>query len=406
MSTPTTHDNATGVSVPRAPSRRRLLTAGAAALVAASLIVGYGLLSRARARQELTRWTDAQAAPTVALATLAPSQADQRLVLPGNIQPYQKAAIYARVSGYLKSWQADIGAHVKAGDTLAVIDSPDLDQQLAQAKANLATAETNAQLADVTARRYNALAKPEYVSRQTLDQENSAAATAKTATDAARATVGQLEALESFKTLVAPFDGVVTARHTDVGALINAGSAGTGPGNELFEVSDLHRVRIYVQVPQADSAAVRPGLKATFELPQYPGHVFEAEVATSSQAIQPGSLSLLVELHADNPGGKLFANAYCSVTFQIPAEQNAVRVPATALIPGPHGVEVALLGPDGKATLKPVQIGRDFGGTVEVTAGITLQDRVIDNPPETLASGDMVRLAGAAPADETAYARR
>ncbi len=396
MSAPTNHTGPDKITLPRAPGRCRLLLAGAAALVAAGALLGHGMMSWARARQELTHWTDEQAVPTVALARLAPGRADQRLVLPGNIQPYQRAAIYARVNGYLKSWQADIGAQVKAGQTLAVIDTPDLDQQLAQAQANLATAATNAQLAQVTARRYNALAKPEYVSRQTLDQQNSAASTAKTAADAAQATVRQLEAMESFKTLTAPFDGVVTARHTDVGALINAGSAGTGTGNELFEVSDLHRVRIYVQVPQVYSAAVRPGLKATFALPQYPGRTFAAEVVSTSQAIQVGSLSLLVELQAANPDGALFANAYCSVAFEIPADANAVQVPATALIPAAHGVQVAVLGPDDKATLKSVQIGRDFGDSVEVTDGLTLKDRVIDSPPETLQSGDTVRLAAVA----------
>jgi len=405
MSTPTNHTSSDEIVVPPAPGRRRLLLAAAAAVVAAGALLGHGMMSRARARQELTHWTDEQAVPTVALAKLAPGRADQRLVLPGNIQPYQRAAIYARVSGYLKSWQADIGAHVKAGQTLALIDTPDLDQQLAQAQANLATAATNARLAAVTARRYNALAKPEYVSRQTLDQQNSAAATAKTATDAAQATVRQLEAMESFKTLTAPFDGVVTARHTDVGALINAGSAGTGTGSELFEVSDLHRVRIYVQVPQVYSAAVRPGLKATFVLPQYPGRTFAAEVVSTSQAIQAGSLSLLVELQADNPDGALFANAYCSVAFEIPADANAVQVPATALIPAAHGVEVAVLGPDDKAALKPVRIGRDFGDSVEVVAGVTMQDRVIDNPPETLQTGDTVRLANTAPPPKVAQAR-
>ncbi|HTY68762.1 MAG TPA: biotin/lipoyl-binding protein, partial [Alphaproteobacteria bacterium] len=207
MSTPTNHTSSDEIVVPPAPGRRRLLLAAAAAVVAAGALLGHGMMSRARARQELTHWTDEQAVPTVALAKLAPGRADQRLVLPGNIQPYQRAAIYARVSGYLKSWQADIGAHVKAGQTLALIDTPDLDQQLAQAQANLATAATNARLAAVTARRYNALAKPEYVSRQTLDQQNSAATTAKTAADAAQATVRQLEAMESFKTLTAPFDG-------------------------------------------------------------------------------------------------------------------------------------------------------------------------------------------------------
>lgn len=404
MSTQIDHSGSHETAAPPAPNLRRLLMAGMVALVAVGAIAGYGMIDRARAKQQLTQWTDAQAVPTVALAKLELSHAVQQLILPGNIQPYTRAAIYARVNGYLKSWNADIGAHVTAGQTLAVIDTPDLDQQLVQAKANLATADTNARLAAATAQRYNGLAKPQFVSKQMLDQQNSAASTAKTAADAARATVGQLEAMESFKTLVAPFDGVVTARNTDVGALINAGSAGPGTGNELFEVSDLHRVRIYVQVPQAYSAAVRPGLKATFEMPQYPGQKFEAEVVTLSHAMQTGSRSMLVELQADNRDGKLFANAYCNVTFEIPGDPTAVQVPATALIPAAHGVDVAVLGQDNKVALRPVKIGRDDGDSVEVTTGVTLQDRVIDSPPETLQTGDTVQLAPPATATASAAA--
>ncbi len=373
------------------PNRRRLVLVGLVALTVAMAIVGDGLFARARAKRELVQWTSAQAIPTVALASLQQSDGTDPLILSGNIQPYNKAAIYARVSGYLKSWQADIGAHVSAGQTLATIDTPDLDQQLAQAEANLATAETNARLAAATAQRYNGLAKPEFVSKQMLDTQNSGAATAKTAADAARATVGQLQAMESFKNIVAPFDGVVTARNTDIGALINAGSGVTG--QELFEVSDLHRVRIYVQVPQAYSAGIRPGLKATFELPQYPGRSFDAVVVTTSNAMSLASRSMLVELQSDNPDGALFANAYCKVIFQIPADPSVVRVPATALIPAERGVQVAIIGSDDKVTLKPVQVGRDFGTSVEVTAGLTLQDRVIDCAPETLQSGDVVQLA-------------
>ena len=395
MSAPTNHTGGIGPVSPPQPRRRRLAIAGAVALVAAGAIVGHGIISRSRARQELVQWTEAQAVPTVALAKLQPGHADQRLMLPGGIQPYQRAAIYARVSGYLKSWDADIGAHVTAGQTLAIIDTPDLDQQLAQAQANLATAETNARLAAATAQRYNGLAKPEFVSKQTLDQQNSAAAAAKTAADAARATVGQLQAMETFKTLTAPFDGILTARNTDVGALIEAG--GTATSKELFEVSDLHRVRIYVQVPQAYSAAVQPGQKATFTVPQYPGQTFQADVVTISHAMQSNTRSMEVELQADNSDGKLFANAYCNVAFILPADPKAVQVPATALIPGPHGVEVALLGPEGTVTLKPIEISRDFGASVEVAAGLSLDDRIIDSPPETLRTGDTVRLAEAAP---------
>jgi RND family efflux transporter MFP subunit len=198
--------------------------------------------------------------------------------------------------------------------------------------------------------------------------------------------------MESFKQIVAPFDGIVTVRNTDIGALINAGSAS---GQELFEVSDLHRVRIYVQVPQSFSAGLRPGLKATLEMPQYPGQQFDATVITTSNAMSATSRSLLVELQTDNPEGKFFAGAYCQVHFQLPGDPNTMRVPATALVPIDHGAQVAILRSDSKAMLKKVQLGKDFGDSVEVVAGLSPSDRVIDNPPETLQNGDAVQLASA-----------
>jgi RND family efflux transporter MFP subunit len=314
------------------------------------------------------------------------------LTLPATIQAYQKAPIFARVTGYLKSWNEDIGAPVKAGQVLATVDTPDLDQQLDQAQADLATAGANARLAATTANRFSAL-KSDFVSRQTLDNSNSAAASTKSAMDAASANVKRLEAMENFKNIVAPFDGVVTARKTDVGALINAGS-----GTELFEVSDLHKVRIYVQVPQAFTAEIKPGLKATFELPQYPGTELVAAVVTTSHALEPGSRSMLVELQADNPDGKLFDGAYCQVHFHLPQDPTALRVPATALIPGDRGVAVAVLGADNKVVMKNVQLGRDFGDSAEILSGLSPGDRIVDNPPETLQSGATVRVAAPASA--------
>jgi RND family efflux transporter MFP subunit len=375
------------------PRPRRLLLAGIVALVAAGAIVATGLVSRARSRQDLVQWTNAQAVPTVALAQLSHGDAEQSLILPGNIQPYNKAAIYARVSGYLHAWNKDIGAHVKAGEVLATIDAPDLDQQLAQARATLASAKANHDIAAIIAGRNDILVKKQIVAQQAADQANADAAAKQAVMDANAANVRQLEAMESFKQIVAPFDGVVTARNTDVGALINAGSTA---GQELFEVSDLHRVRIYVQVPQAYSAELHPGLHATFVLPQYPGRTFDATLVTTSNAMNVTSRSMQVELQADNPDGTLLGGSYCEVEFHIPGDPNMVRVPATALLPVDHGAQVAVLGDGNKVVLKPVQLGRDFGDSVEVTAGLAAQDRVIDSPPETLRSGDLVRLAAAA----------
>jgi RND family efflux transporter MFP subunit len=380
------------------PNLRRLRLFGTTALVLALAVAATGIVGRAHSEQALGKWTDEQAVPTVALAALQRGDTGQTLSLPGSIQPFYKASIYARVNGYLKDWRQDIGAHVTAGQVLASIDTPDLDQQLDQAKADLASAEANASLAVLTAKRWHALVASQSVAQQTADEKAGDAAVKKAAVDAAQANVRRLQALETFKQIVAPFDGVVTARTTDIGALINAGSS----GKELFEVSDLHRVRIYVQVPQAFAASLRVGLKASFELPEYPGRHFEASLVTMSSAVNEQSRTMQVELQADNPDGKLLPGTFCEVHFQIPGNPDLVRVPATALVASDKGTELATLGPDGKAVIKPVQLGHDLGDSIEVLAGLAPGDRVIDNPPETLESGDAVRLAGAPGAEQVA----
>src|ERR1700674_854388 len=376
------------------PKLSRLLLVGLIFVIAAGAIAANGIISRARTTQDLVQWTNAQAVPTVALAQLQHGNAAQSLILPGHIQPYNKAAIYARVSGYLKSWQQDIGAHVTTGQVLALIEAPDLDQQLAQAIATLASAKANYDIAAITANRYDILVKKQAVAQQMADQSAADAAAKKAVMDAYAANVRQLEAMQSFKQIVAPFDGVITARNTDIGALINAGSS---TGRELFEVSDLHRVRIYVEVPQAFSADLRSGLKATFQMPQYPGQKFDANVVTTSNSMNATSRTMLVELQADNPDGKFLGGTYCRVDFQIPNDPNMVRIPATALMSVNRGVQSAVLGEGNKVVLKSIQLGRDFGDSVEVTAGLTPQDRVIDSPPETLRSGDAVQLGPTTP---------
>jgi RND family efflux transporter MFP subunit len=375
----------------RTPNPRRLLLVGAAALVLAGSVAAAGIILRAQNAQAVAQWTDQQMVPTVALAKLQQGNAQQALTLPGSIQPFNKASMYARVNGYLKTWNKDIGAQVKAGEVLASIEAPDLDQQLAQAKATLASAKANYDIAAVTANRYDILAKKQALSQQLADQSAADAAAKKAVMDANTANVGQLEAMQSFKQIVAPFDGIITARSTDIGALINSGSAGV----PLLEVSDLHRVRIYVRVPQAYTAQVRPGLKATFEMPQHPGQQFNATVTTMSNAMDVSSRSMLVELQADNADGKLFGGAYSQVHFQLPSDPNMLRLPATALVAVNSGAQVAVLGIDNKVILKPVKLGRDFGDSVEITAGLSLWDRVIDSPPETLRSGDAAQLAAA-----------
>jgi RND family efflux transporter MFP subunit len=378
----------------KAPSRRSLLTTAAAAVLLAGIVVGYGFVNRAQSKQEVVQWTNTQAIPTVALAQLTPASPHQTLTLPGNIQPFNRAAIFARVNGYVKSWDHDIGSPVKSGQALATIDAPDLDQQLSQAKATLASVKANEQIATLTANRNNILLQKQIVAQQLADQTTADATAKEAVVDANEANVRQLEAMQSFKTLAAPFDGVVTARNVEIGQLINSGG---GSGQALFEVSDLHRVRIFVQVPQSFSAGLAPGMKATFEMPQYPGVQFDATLSHISKAINATSHSMQVELQADNGAGKFFGGSYCNVHFEVPTPANLVAIPSTALVTGNQDTQVATLDGNNKVVLKSVQLGRDLGDSVEVIAGLTPSDRIINNPPETLVAGDAVRVAAATP---------
>ncbi len=375
------------------PSKRSLITAAAGAALLAGVVVGYGFVDRAQSKQEVVQWTNTQTIPTVALAQIIPGSSHQTLTLPGNIQPFNKAAIFARVNGYVKSWDHDIGSPVKAGQALATIDAPDLDQQLSQAKATLASVRANLQIASLTADRNNILLKKQIVAQQLADQTTADAVAKEAVVDANEANVRQLEAMQSFKTLAAPFDGVVTARNVEIGQLISPG----GSGPPLFEVSDLHRVRIFVQVPQSFSAGLVPGLKATFEMPQYPGVQFDATVSHISRSINATSHSMQVELQADNAAGKFFGGSYCNVHFEIPADANVVTIPSTALVTGNRGTQVATLDSSDKVVLKQVQLGRDLGDSVEVVSGLSPSDRIINNPPETVTAGDTVRVAAATP---------
>ncbi len=329
-------------------------------------------------------------------------------MLPGTVQAWYETPIYARVNGYLKDWYFDYGAHVQKGDLLAEIDAPDLDAQLAAAEAKLNSAratvkvrEAEKQFAETTYERWRDSPKG-VVSVQEQEGKqadyNSAAARLNAATAEVAADQGEvdrLKALEEFKRITAPFDGVVTARETDIGALINAGSERNGP--ELFRVADIHKMRIYVQVPQQLSAGIRQGLVAELHLPQYPNKTFKATVATTSNAINLSARTLLVELHADNPDGLLQPGAYAGVDFELPSTPDVVRIPTSALIFRERGMEVATIGPDDKIELKPITLGRNLGTEVEVIRGLTLADRVVNSPPDSLAAGDTVHVAGEQP---------
>jgi RND family efflux transporter MFP subunit len=392
-----------------APPPRNLRRVGAVAILAAVAIAAFGILQRRSHEAEVAQWTQEQAIPTVAVITPRAGAATQRLVLPGTVQAWYEAPIYARVPGYLKNWNFDYGAHVKKGDVLAEIETPDLDAQLAasQAKLNSARAVVNVreaeeQFAQSTYQRWRDSPKG-VVSVQEQESKQADFNSAKARLSSAKAEVAvdqgevdRLQALESFKRITAPFDGVVTARETDIGALINAGSGvGGGNGPELFRVADVHMMRIYVQVPQQLSAGIKGGLKAELQLPQYPNKTFDATVATTSSAINTNARTLLVELHANNPDDALQPGAYAQVAFELPSDPDTVRVPTSALVFREHGMEVATINPDDTVQLKPIKLGRNLGTEVEVLSGLTLSDRVVNSPPDSLSTGDKVRIPGA-----------
>lgn len=367
----------------------RLTVVGLVVAAAAIFAVVHGISVRAQSETALKTWTDAQAVPTVALVQPKPDTRARQITLPGTIQAFFSAPIYPRVTGYVKSWSADIGAHVTKGQELAEIDTPDLDQQLIQAQANLASAVTAEQLAAVTAGRWSQLAKDQYVSQQDENNKVSDALSKHQAVLAAQANVGQLEAFQRYKHIVAPFDGIVTARRTDIGDLVSAGSAGA----PLFQVSDVHKVRIYVDVPQAFAAELHPGLKATLAVPQYPNQHFEAMLVTTANAFSEASRTVQVELQADNPDDKLWPGTFTEVSFQLPPANNVLRIPETALVLDAKGVRVALLGSGDRVTFRTIELGRNLGNEAEVLSGLSPGDQVIDAPPEWLSEGDVVKVA-------------
>jgi RND family efflux transporter MFP subunit len=371
------------------PAPRRLRLAGVITLLLALSAAGAGIYSRVHEEQVLRDKADADAVPTVSLVDPVHGEDRQQLVLPGNVQAYYDAPIYARVPGYLKKWYVDIGTPVKAGDLLAEIETPEIDQQLLQARADLATAQARDKLAASTAKRWNDMLASQSVSKQEADEKSGDYEAKAAAAAAARANVDRLQALASFKRIVAPFDGVVTARHTDIGALINAGSSS---GTELFRVADTHKLRIYVQVPQTYADEVGKGMRALLRVPEKPGQEFPATVVSTSTAISENSRTMLVQLEADNTQGKLISGSYADVHFNLPAEAGVVQLPVTALLFRQHGMKVATLGPGERVVLKNIQIGRDLGTSVEVVSGLDPTDRVIDSPPDWLAQGDSVHV--------------
>lgn len=401
-------DHAPPLAPPPAPrpSSRSLIIAAIAATIIALVIVVSGLLTRLGAAHETETWTKAQAIPVVSLVTPEPEASVQDLVLPGTLNAYFNAPIYARVPGYLKNWYHDIGERVKSGELLAVIDTPDLDQQLVQARADLATAQANMNLAQVTAKRWTSLLKQDAVSAQEADEKNGDLAAKTAQMNAAEANVGRLLALKAFSRIVAPFDGVITARKVDVGYLINAG-AGASTGSELFDVAKVDKLRLYVSVPQVYAARIRPGVKASLTVPEYPGRSFPAQLVTTANAVSDKTGTVLVELMVNNSDRVLTAGDYAQVTFDMPGDfvsgGKTVRLPSSVLIfRDKKGPEVAILGTNDRVSLKPVTVGRDLGVSIDITSGIAPTDRVIDNPPDSITDGELVRLAQPRPTSASA----
>ena len=373
-------------------SRRGLRVAGILAVIVALAIVVSGLVTRASGNARLKEWTDSQSVPTVAVIAPTAQGDNGTLDLPGRLEAYSRAPLYARVSGYLKSWSADIGATVKAGQPLAEIEAPDLDQQFLQSKANLATAQANVALAGTTAKRWQELLKTGAVSKQDVDEKNGDLAAKQAIVNADKADLDRLQALKNFTHIVAPFDGVVTARNTDVGALINVGSSA---GQELFVVSDTKKLRVYVSVPQTYVPSIPAGTKATITVPERPGRQYTATVESSSQAVTAASGSTLMQLGLDNKDGDLLPGGYANVSLQLPADATALRIPSSALLFDKNGLRVATLDKDNKVQLKKVTIARDFGQTIEIGSGLAADDRVIQSPPDGLDEGDAVRVGQA-----------
>jgi RND family efflux transporter MFP subunit len=371
--------------------RRLRLVGGAIALLAVG-IVAHGMVTRTAQNSRLQQLTEAQAVPTVAIVTPANAQDHASLDLPGRLEAYIRAPIYARVPGYLKSWKHDIGDRVKAGDVLAEIDTPDLDQQLAQARADLSVAQANAKLAQISAERWQSLANTDAVAKQDVDQRTFTLNANIAQVKAAQANVDRLVAEAGFKHLIAPFNGIVTARDTDIGALINVGAAG---GAELFVVSETSKLRVYLNVPQNYVPSVPPGTKATIRVPEHPDKTYSGTVEASAQAVNASTGTTLMQLIVDNSAGEMMPGDYAGIHLQIADVSQVLRVPSSALIFDAKGLSIATVDASNHVLLKPVSIARDLGAVVEISSGLSPNDRVIENPPDGIGTGAAVRLAGA-----------
>jgi membrane fusion protein, multidrug efflux system len=362
-------------------------------LVLAVLATAIGLAVRAHDYHQLVSWTNAQELPTVQLAPIAGKSDNHAMTLPGRVDAWISAPIHARVSGYLKSWDKDIGSTVNAGDTLGIIDTPELDQQFEQAKAVLVRAKADQRLAQVTSQRWQHLLSSNSVSKQEADEKSGEAEVAAANVLSAQADVDRLAALESFKHITAPFSGTVTSRNTDIGDLISSTSENSPA---LFTVADTSKMRLYVRIPQGYAASIKPGMTVNLSVLEHPGETYKATLIGSSGSVNQESGSLLAQFEAPNPHGELLPGDYAEVTLPVAVNTHLITAPATVLIFRAAGPQVAVLGADNRVQLRDIHIGMDLGDALEIDHGLQPGDRIIDHPPDSLSQGDEVQLAAAA----------
>src|ERR1700761_2728466 len=384
-------------------SRRKLGIFAVVAIVGALTLVVSGIRAREDTNVKLKEWTDDQSMPAVAVVYPDPGALTATLDLPGRLEAYYRAPIFARVNGYVKSWKADIGARVKAGDVIAEIDAPDLDQQLLQARADLTNQQASAKLSEVTLARRKTLIASNFVSMQEIDERTADLSNKNAAVNSSQANVERLEALAGYKKITGPFDGIVTARNTAVGALINAGG---GSGPPMFIISDIKKLRVYVNVPQNYVPSVKIGAKARIAVPEYPTRTFEATVEASSQAVDVTSGTTQMQLGLDNGAGELMPGGFANVRLNLQRDSVPLHVPASALIFDQKGLRVATVTPDNKILFKPVTIARDLGRDIELAGGVTVEERVISTPPDGIIDGDAVRVVSTKGRPATATAKQ
>jgi RND family efflux transporter MFP subunit len=364
----------------------------ALAALAAVLLVIFGIMPRIQADKDLKKETAEMAVPSVSVVQPKRSAPAQELILPANVQAFADAPIYARTNGYLKRWYVDMGARVRAGQLLAEIDTPEVNQQLRQARADLSTAQANLNLSRITAERYAGLLKTDSVSKQEADNAEGDYQAKQAAVQSAQANVRRLEELQSFEKIYAPFGGVITARNTDIGALIDSGASG-GTRTELFHIAQPDHLRVYINVPEAYSQLAKPGMTANLTLAEFPDRRFEGKLVRTASAIDPSSRTLLVEISVNNPTGQLLTGAYAEVHMKLPVAASSFVLPVNTLLFRSEGLRLAVVDQGNKIELRQIQVGHDFGSEIEVVGGLSGNESVIINPPDSVVSGQAVRIA-------------